>query len=77
MSRTKLNKAYYSINELIKKHHNGAYATKAATRHTLRLTVEQCHEAGYKIAHIGGIKPKHIECVVSRWQAEKKVCRDD
>lgn len=72
MSNTKLRSAKFSINELVKQTHGHSYASQADMRHMLFRCVKDLHELGFKISHIKGLSPKHINALVAHWKQQKK-----
>lgn len=48
-----------------------ANATNHKRRDTLFLCFNQLREAGYKVQDAYSLKPKHIQYLMSRWEAEK------
>lgn len=72
MSKTKLRTAKLSINELIKHKSSHAYATQADMRHMLFRCIKDLHSFGYKIGHIKGLQPKHIDALVTHWKSQGK-----
>lgn len=72
MSKTKLKNAAFSINELLKPLKGYSFASKADMRHTLNRCIKDLHELGYKLAHIKGLKPKHVFALVEHWKKEEK-----
>ncbi|MCD6055143.1 MAG: integrase [Gammaproteobacteria bacterium] len=69
ISNTKLRKAKYSINELIKKMPPHSYKSIADTRIILHSVARELQELGYKLDNIRQLKPKHIEALVEKWKA--------
>lgn len=41
-------------------------------RHMLNRCVKDLHEQGYMVAHINGLKPKHIHILVEHWKKQGK-----
>lgn len=72
MSKTKLRSAQYSINECIKQIKGYSYASTADMRHMLNRCVKDLHEQGYQLAHINGLKPKHVHILVELWKKQGK-----
>lgn len=72
MSKSKLRSALYSVNECLKKITNYSYASKADMRHMLNRCMKDLHEQGYKLAHINGLKAKHIHVLVALWKQQGK-----
>lgn len=72
MSKSKLRSAQYSINECIKTIPRYSFASRADMKHMLNRCIKDLHEQGYKLAHINGLKPKHIHALVERWKEQGK-----
>lgn len=72
MSKSKLREATYSIHQLVKTSSQASEKTKADTRIILVKSIKDLHALGYKVAHINGLKPKHIEALVGHWQSAGK-----
>lgn len=72
MSKSKLKSAQYSINECIKNIKGYSFASKADMRHMLNRCIKDLHEKGYQVAHINGLKPKHIHVLVEHWKSQGK-----
>lgn len=72
MSNSKLKSAQFSINECVKNIKGYSFASKADMRHMLNRCIIDLHEKGYQVAHINGLKPKHIHVLVEHWKAQRK-----
>lgn len=72
MSKTKLKNAKHSINQILKNLQGGSYATRADMKHMLNRCIKDLHAKGYKLAHIKGLKPKHIYVLVEHWKDQGK-----
>lgn len=72
MSKTKLRSAEYSINECIKGIKGYSFASKADMHHMLNRCIKDLHQAGFKLGHINGLKPKHIYVLVELWKKQGK-----
>lgn len=72
MSKTKLRSAQYSINEYLKQLKGYSYASKADMRYMLNRCIKDLHEQGYQLAHIKGLKPKHVYVLVELWKKQGK-----
>ncbi|MCX7091740.1 MAG: integrase domain-containing protein [Legionellales bacterium] len=72
MSKTKLRSAQYSINEYLKQLKGYSFASKADMRHMLNRCIKDLHELGFNLAHIKGLKPKHIHVLVDHWKTQNK-----
>lgn len=72
MSKAKLRRAQYSINELVKNIQGYSFVSKADMRHMLNRCIKDLHEQGYKVGHINGLKPKHVYILVDLWKTQGK-----
>ena len=72
MSKTKLRSAQYSINEYLKQLKGYSFASRADMRHMLHRCIKDLHELGFGLAHIKGLKPKHIHVLVEHWKTQNK-----
>lgn len=72
MSKTKLRSAQYSINEYLKQLKGYSFASRADMRHMLNRCIKDLHELGFNLAHVKGLKPKHIHVLVEHWKAQNK-----
>lgn len=72
MSKSKLKSALFSINECIKELSVYSHASKADTRHILNRCIKDLHEQGFMVAHIKGLKSKHIHVLVEYWKKQGK-----
>ena len=55
---------------LCERNPDSSYATRANRLRTLVAAGRALHELGYKLKHPQGLKPKHVEALVTRWQQE-------
>lgn len=60
----------YQLKQLCQRNHDGSYATRHNRERTLTLIAEQLHLLGYRNMGAQSLKPKHIDALVARWQAE-------
>lgn len=72
MSKTKLRSAQYSINEYLKQLKGYSFASRADMRHMLNRCMKDLHELGFNLAHIKGLKPKHIHALIEHWKTQNK-----
>ncbi|KTD25077.1 phage integrase N-terminal domain-containing protein [Legionella maceachernii] len=72
MSKSKLKSALFSINECIKGLEIYSHASKADTRHILNRCIKDLHEQGFMVAHVKGLKSKHIHVLVEHWKKQGK-----
>ncbi|HCJ1069217.1 TPA: integrase domain-containing protein [Legionella pneumophila] len=72
MSKSKLKSALFSINECIKDLTIYSHASKADTRHILNRCIKDLHDQGFMVAHVKGLKSKHIYVLVEYWKKQGK-----
>ena len=60
----------HSIIMMLKNSHEGSYSTRSERKKRLLMVADQLSEGGYKIAHIGQLKLKHVKYLVANWQQE-------
>lgn len=60
----------YELKQLCRRNRDGTYATQADRERILQLVADQLHDAGFRHLHATGLKPKHVEALTQRWQAE-------
>ncbi len=60
----------YQLKQLCQRNHDGSYATRHNRERTLTLIADQLHLLGYRRMSAQSLKPKHIDALVARWQAE-------
>jgi len=49
-----------------------AEKTKATRRKELRRFVREVHSLGFPLLHLKGLKPKHVDAAMKKWEAEGK-----
>jgi len=60
----------YQLKQLCQRNRDGSYATQADRERILSLVADQLEEEGFRHLEAGSLKPKHVEALVERWQAE-------
>ena len=60
----------YQLKQLCKHWRDGSYATRWDRERILTLIANELHAIGYRHMRATSLKPKHIEALVSRWQAK-------
>ena len=60
----------YELKQLCARNRDGSYATQANRERILTLIANQLREMGFVNMHVQSLKPKHVEALVQRWQAE-------
>ena len=60
----------YDLKQLCYRNRDGSFGTQADRMRILQLVADQLHEAGFKDLRATGLKPKHVESLARRWQAE-------
>ena len=61
----------YELKQLCLRNRDGSYATQRDRERVLDLVADQLHEMGYRHLAAASLKPKHVEGLVERWQAER------
>jgi len=60
----------YELKQLCRRNRDGSYATQRDRERVLDLVAGQLQELGYRHMAAASLKPKHVEGLVDRWQAE-------
>jgi site-specific recombinase XerC len=60
----------HELKQLCKHNRDGSVATQANRERILTLIANQLRELGFVNMHVQSLKPKHVEQLVERWQAE-------
>ena len=60
----------YELKQLCWRNRDGSYATQRDRERMLDLVAGQLQELGYRHMAAASLKPKHVEGLVERWQAE-------
>ena len=60
----------YELKQLCRRNRDGSYATQRDRERVLDLVAGQLEELGYLHMTAASLKPKHVERLVARWQAE-------
>lgn len=60
----------YELKQLCRRNRDGSYATQRDRERVLDLVANQLQELGYRHMTTASLKPKHVERLVARWQAE-------
>jgi len=61
----------YQLKQLCQRNHDGSYATRHNRERTLTLIADQLHQLGYRKMTARSLKPKHVDALLARWQAEQ------
>ena len=61
---------FFQANQFLKQHCASSFATKSERIKTIRLVDKQLRELGFKNLQLKGLKPKHIDALLQKWQAE-------
>lgn len=61
---------FFQANKFLKQHCASSFATKSERIKTIRLVDKQLRELGFKNLQLKGLKPKHIDALLQKWQAE-------
>ena len=60
----------FELKQLCRRNRDGSYATPRDRERVLDLVAGQLLELGYRQMAAASLKPKHVEGLVERWQAE-------
>jgi site-specific recombinase XerC len=60
----------YQLKQLCRANRDGSYRTQSTRERILTLIADQLVELGYRGMGARSLKPKHVEALVRRWQAE-------
>ena len=60
----------YQLKQLCRHWRDGSYATRSDRERILTLIADELHAIGYRHMRATSLKPKHIEALVSHWQAK-------
>jgi hypothetical protein len=60
----------YQLKQLCRRNRDGGYATQRNRERLLSLIADQLHALGFRSMSAQSLKPKHVEGLVNRWQAE-------
>ena len=60
----------YQLKQLCKNWRDGSYATQWDRQRILTLIANELHEIGYRHMRAKSLRPKHVEALVSHWQAK-------
>lgn len=60
----------YDLKQLCRRSRGGSFATQRDRERVLDLVADQLQELGYRYMTAASLKPKHVERLVERWQAE-------
>jgi hypothetical protein len=60
----------YELKQLCRRNRDGSFATQRDRERMLDLVATQLHDMGYRHMAAASLKPKHVERLVERWQAE-------
>jgi len=61
----------YQLKQLCRNNRDGGYRTQQTRERVLTLIANQLHALGYRGMQAHSLKPKHVEALVRRWQAEE------
>lgn len=65
----------YQLKLLCRRNRDGGYLTRYNRERILTLIANQLHEMGFHHMVARSLKPKQVEALVTRWQAESIGCR--
>lgn len=60
----------FELKQLCQRNRDGSFATRADRERILELAADQLHALGYRNMSAGSLKPKHVDALLARWQAE-------
>jgi len=60
----------YELKQMCRRNRDGSFATQRDRERMLDLVADQLHDMGYRHMAATSLKPKHVERLVERWQAE-------
>ena len=60
----------YQLKQLCHRNRDGSFATQRERERVLDLAAKQLQQAGYRHMSVTSLKPKHVDGLVARWQAE-------
>ncbi len=60
----------YQLKQVCRGNRDGGYATQQNRERLLSLIADQLHALGFRGMGAQSLKPKHVEALVNRWQAE-------
>jgi integrase len=60
----------FDLKQLCYRNRDGSYATQANRNQILQLIADQLHGSGFRNLRGTGLRPKHIEALTERWQAQ-------
>jgi hypothetical protein len=60
----------HDLKQLCQRNRDGSYATRANRERILTLVANQLHALGFRHMRADSLKPKHVERLVERWNAE-------
>jgi site-specific recombinase XerC len=61
----------YQLKQLCRNNRDGGYRTQQTRERVLTLIANQLHDLGYRGMQAHSLKPKHVEALIRRWQAEE------
>lgn len=60
----------YELRQLCRRNRDSGHKTQADRLSMLTLIGRQLRELGFRQMHASSLKPKHVEALLTRWQAE-------
>jgi hypothetical protein len=60
----------YELKQMCRRNRDGSFATQRDRERVLDLMAGQLEELGYRHMAAASLKPKHVEALVERWQAQ-------
>ena len=62
---------FYKANKLLNQHNPSSFATKSERFKTIKLVDKQLLELGFKGLELKSLKPKHVDSLLQKWQADE------
>lgn len=61
---------FFQAKKILRQHNPSSFATKSERFKTVRLVDKQLLELGYRGLELKGLKPKHIDALLQKWQSD-------
>lgn len=61
---------FFQAKKILRQHNPSSFATKSERFKTVRLVDKQLMELGYRGLELKALKPKHIDALLQKWQAD-------
>lgn len=60
----------FKLSKLVKEFKQDSYSTRSTRKNILNLCAKQLLASGFKLRDPSGLKPKHVDALISQWKAE-------